>query len=93
MATLYLVKTDEGHYLLQGTSDPSRNADFSLFDIDGEGGDPFAWGCKEWEIVEGIKSAEYDPDDTDTFWYAQGEIIDDAIAKGVDLPPYATEGR
>src|SRR3989304_4442833 len=34
-AILYLVKTDTGKFLLQGTGDPSQNADFSLFDLDG----------------------------------------------------------
>jgi hypothetical protein len=86
MATLHLVKTDAGAYFLQGTGDPSRNADFSLFDVDGEGGDPFglASGSK-WQIVDGIVGVDYDPNDTDTFWAAQQEILKAAKVAGISL--------
>lgn len=89
MATLYLVKTDDGQYLLQGSGDPSRNADFSLFDVDGEGGDPFAFGNCKWTLVEGLEGVEYDPEDTDTFWNAQAEIVEAAEKAGIALPGYA----
>jgi hypothetical protein len=89
MATLYLVKTDDGQYLLQGTGHPSRNADFSLFDVDGEGGDPFAWGNSTWAIVETVEGVEYDPEDTDSFWTAQAEIVEAAEEAGITLPDYA----
>lgn len=61
MATLNLVKTDEGKYFLQGTGDASQNADFSLFDWDGEGGDPFQFGSQKWEIVplQGLSKIVY----------------------------------
>lgn len=53
MAILNLVKTGRGDYYLQGTGDPSRNADFSIYDWDGEGGDPFQFVSGEkWEIVK-----------------------------------------
>ena len=90
MATLHLVKTDEGTYLLQGYGDPSRNADFSLFDVDGEGGDPFSLASgQEWSIVEEIPGVEYDPEFTDTFWEAQQAILKSAKAAGIELPDYA----
>lgn len=76
MATLNLVVTEKNDLLLQGRGDPSQNANFSLFGIDsGEGGDPFAFGAGNWEIVEGIDSVEYDPEDEDSFWSAREEIL------------------
>jgi hypothetical protein len=90
MARLNLVKTDSGNYFLQGTGDRSRNADFSLYDWDGEGGDPFALASGEtWEIVEGTPTVEYDPDDSDSFWSAQMEIVEAAKRKGIEVPDYA----
>lgn len=89
MATLNLVKTSKGSYLVQGTDDPTRNADFSLYDLDGEGGDPFAFGNQTWEIVEGVESAEYDPEDSDTFWSALETVLTSARAQGIELPEYA----
>jgi len=89
MATLHLVKTDSGNYLLQGTGDPSRNADFSLYALDGEGGDPFYFGNQKWEIVEGVESAEYDTEgefSSDSFWNALEEVLTSAKAQGIDLP-------
>jgi len=79
MATLRLCKFENGELVLQGDGDPSQNADFSLYDLDGEGGDPFAFGNREWEIVEGVPGVEYDPQDSDTFWAAV-EQIEQAIA-------------
>ena len=73
---------------LQGTGDPSQNADFSLFDLDGEGGDPFAFGNREWEIVAGVDLEEYDPQDSDSFWTAQQAVIDSAREAGIELPDY-----
>jgi hypothetical protein len=89
MATLKLVKTDGGECLLQGTGDSSNNADFSLYDLydlDGEGGDPFAWANQEWEIVPGILSADYDADDSDTFWEAREKVLDSVRKAGIPLP-------
>lgn len=93
MATLNLVKTEKGNYFLQGTGDASQNADFSLFDWDGEGGDPFDLAPNQsWEIVDlpGIENGvEYDEEDTDTFWNAQAEIIEAAEKAGIEVPAYA----
>lgn len=89
MATLNLVRDTEGNLFLQGTGDPSQNAGFSLFDVDGEGGDPFAWGNREWTVVPNVASAEYDPEDSDTFWSAQQAVVESARAAGVELPDYA----
>lgn len=88
MATLTLVKsTDNGSLLLEST-EPSSNADFSLFDIDGEGGgSPFGMAT-EWEIVEEIEPQQYDENDTDSFWDAQQEILKQCIEKGIPLPEY-----
>ncbi len=88
MAELNLVRTDTGDYLLQGTGDRSQNADFSLFDLDGEGGDPFALGCAEWEIISEIAAREYDPADHDSFWTAQQAIVANARRLGMSLPDY-----
>jgi hypothetical protein len=91
MALLQLVQADTGTYFLQGTEDPSRNADFSLYDWDGEGGDPFTFGNQKWSIVEGLPSVEYDPDDQDSWWNAQMVIVAAAEAAGIAVPPYAKE--
>lgn len=90
MAKLNLVKTDSGNYFLQGRGDKSRNADFKLFDWDGEGGDPFALASGEtWEIVEGTPTIEYDADDSDSFWSAQAQIVKAAKRQGIEVPDYA----
>jgi hypothetical protein len=86
MATLNLVQTDSGGYLVQGSDDPTHNADFSLYSLDGEGGDPFLFGNQSWQIVEGVKSAEYD--DTDSFWSALDAVLTSAKARGIKLPDY-----
>ena len=88
MATLHLVRFENGDLALQGTGDRSPNANLSLFDVDGEGGDPFAFGNREWEIVAGVESSEYDPADTDSFWSAQQAVIDSARQAGIELPDY-----
>ena len=75
MATLNLVVTEKNDLLLQGKGDRSQNADFSLFFIDGEGGDPHALSVQSWEIVEGTDSVEYDPEDHNSFWAAREEIL------------------
>ena len=78
-----------GNYFLQGEGDASRNADFSLFSVDGEGGDPFQFGNQSWDLVSEIEGQEYDADDTDSFWTAQQEILKEAKEKGIELPDYA----
>lgn len=94
MATLNLVKTDDGKLFLQGAGDPSRNADFSLFDLDGEGGDPFNLGSREWSIVElpqipnGVR---YAVSDSDSFHDARIEILKAYLATGAYLPAYVLE--
>lgn len=89
MATLTLVKSLDNDTLLLQSSEPSSNADFSLFDIDGEGGgSPFGM-ANEWEVVDGIEPQEYDEDDTDSFWDAQQEILKQCVQKGIQLPEYA----
>jgi len=75
MSTLHLVITDNGVLLLQGTGDPSQNAHFSLYDLDGEGGDPFNYAGESWEIVKSIEGVDYDPEDHDSFCQAREEII------------------
>lgn len=90
MAKLNLVKTESGNYFLQGRGDCSRNADFKLFDWDGEGGDPFSMASGEtWEIVDDTPTVEYDPKDSDSFWTAQAEIVEAAKRKGIQVPDYA----
>lgn len=88
MAILNLVRFDDGSLALQGVGDPSSNADFSLFDLDGEGGDPYAFGNRTWAVVEGVPSTDYDADDRDSFWAAQQDVIDSAREAGIELPDY-----
>lgn len=89
MAVLTLVKSIEDGSLLLESTEPSSNADFSLFDIDGEGsGSPFGMATK-WEAVEEIKPQEYDESDTDSFWDAQQRILKQCVEKGIQLPEYA----
>lgn len=89
--TLTLVKkTDSEDYYLQ-SSEPSQEADFSIYDIDGEGsGSPFDFGNMEWSPVFEVASVEYEsaPDDRDGFWEAQQTIVREAIAKGIPIPDY-----
>lgn len=73
---------------MQGSGDASANATFSLFDVDGEGGDPYAYGNCEWKIVAAVESVEYDPEDSDDFWAAQQAIVDAAREAGIELPEY-----
>lgn len=87
MAWLSLVKSSDGDLYLQGLGDPSQNADFSLYTLDGKVGDPFA-GASEWHLVAEVPSLEYDPDDSDSFWSAQSEIIETARSKGFEIPDY-----
>lgn len=90
MARLNLVKTDDGQYFLQGTGDPCRTTDFKLFDWDGEGGDPFAVAPgRRWAIVDGTPTVEYDPEDCDSWWNAQAEIVNAAKRLGIEVPSYA----
>lgn len=90
MAKLNLVKTEAGRYFLQGRGDKSRNADFTLYDWDGEGGDPFALASgQRWKIVEGTPTVEYDPANSDSWWSARAKIIKAAKRKGIEVPDYA----
>lgn len=88
MATLHLVRFGDGTLALQGTGDPSQNADFSLYDLDGDGGDPFAFGNQEWEIVDNVEASDYDSTDSDSFWSAQQDVIESAREAGIALPDY-----
>lgn len=88
MATLNLVRFDNGNLGLQAIGQPSRNADFSLYDLDGEGGDPFAFGGAEWTLVAGVAPQEFYADESDTFWVAQQAILDACRAAGISLPDY-----
>jgi hypothetical protein len=90
-AKLSLIKTEDGTLYLQGTGDPSQHADFSIFQLDGEGGDPFALGNTTWEIVPNVKSFEYDPNDNDTFWSAHGQLIKSARKAKIKIPRWATQ--
>lgn len=87
MATLTLVISVDGFLLLESTA-PCSKADFSLFDIDGEGsGSPFGL-ANNWKTVEEIQPQEYDEFDTDSFWDAQQVIVKECIEKGIPLPEY-----
>ena len=90
MANLRLVRFDDGSLGLQGTGDPGhRTADFSLYEIGGEGGDPYQISRgRKWEVVPEVEAREYDPDDTDTFWLAQQAIVAQCRAAGISLPEY-----
>jgi hypothetical protein len=86
MATLRLVRFADGGLGLQGDMDPSRYADFSVYDLDGEGGEPFDYGHTTWDIVEGIRPARYDAGDDDSFRAAREKIIGAARKAGIELP-------
>lgn len=89
MATLILCRFDNGSLVLQGSGDKSHNADFSLFDVDGEGGDPFAFGNRTWEQIEEVDTSEYDQADTDTFWEALEVVLKSARKCGIELPSHS----
>jgi len=85
MAILSLVQSSNGWLALHSTA-PSKNADFSIFNLDGEGsGDPFGYGNNTWTEVQGVEEVEYDEDDTDTFWQARQAIIKSMLATNIDL--------
>jgi hypothetical protein len=89
MATLSLVYNQDNVLALHSTAH-SKNAEFSIFDIDGSGsGDPFDYGSSTWTAVEGTE-VEYDSDDdtNDSFWDAQQSILKDARQKSITLPMY-----
>lgn len=87
MATLELVQFDNGVFALQGRGDSSRNADFSFYDVDGEYTDPLSFGNIQWKVVEGVDSADYDPDDDydESFWDALAAVITSARKAGIPL--------
>lgn len=90
MAILSLVQDTSGCLYLHSTA-PSKNAAFSIFDIDGEGsGDPFGYGNNTWTAVEDIEEVEYDENDTycDCFWRAQQTIVKSCVAANIELPEY-----
>ncbi len=90
MATLTLCRFDGGSLVLQGSGDKTRNAYFSLFEVDGEGGDPFAFGNQTWTPIEGVATAEYDPQsDDDGFWHALQTVLESAREHGIELPEHA----
>lgn len=92
MARMHFVTTDDGRHLLQGTGDHGPIADFSLFDLDGEGVDPFSLGNgRTWEIADDVLPQDYDPDDQDDFFEAVIDVVGYARAKGYEIPEYAVE--
>lgn len=90
MSVLSLVQDNSGNLVLH-SDEPYSNADFSIFDIDGEGsGSPFDWGSnQQWRSVESVSGQEYDPDNPDSFWEAQQAILKECAEKGIDLPDHA----
>lgn len=94
MAFLSLAKDDEGKLYLYSTAS-SRNADFSIFPLDGEGsGNPFDFGNKTWcEVEEMDLEIEYDEDDEDSysFWQAQEAILEACVSAKIELPDYVIE--
>lgn len=83
---MQLVKTDDGRFLLQGDGVPTANADFALYDLDGEGGDPFGVAPNQrWSIVDGVPGQEYDPEDSDTFWGAVEDVVTAARDAGIPV--------
>lgn len=53
--------------------------------------DPFAFGNGSWEIVDGVVTDDYDPEDTDTFWSALDTVLKSAKAQGIRLPDYVDD--
>lgn len=89
MATLELKKMQSGQFVLVSNNPDSRWG-FEVFDIDGEGsGDPFDFGGNEtFTLVEKVQGVEFDPEDTDSFWSAQQEIIQQCKDLHIELPDY-----
>jgi hypothetical protein len=86
MAALSLVKNSKDELFLFSTQ-PSQNAEFSIYDVDGEGsGSPFDFGTETWLDFNEVTEQEYDADDEDSFWEAQQKIVKECQEKGIDLP-------
>lgn len=89
MAILSLVQDNQSQLMLHST-ERSRKAEFSIFDISGEGsGDPFDYGTNEWTEVEGVSTYEYDPEYNDSFWDAQQALLKECVTNSIELPEYA----
>lgn len=88
MALLSLVKNSKGELFLRST-ESSQNAEFSIFDVDGEGsGSPFDFGSETWVAVEGVTEQAYNAEDQDSFWEAQQKIVKECQENGIELPDY-----
>jgi len=89
MALLSLVRDNAGSLFLHSTA-PSKNAGFSIFDLDGEGsGDPFGYSNNTWtEVQSVVEGIEYEEDDTDSFWQSRQVIIEACLAANIELPEY-----
>ena len=94
MAQLQLIRLRKEVYALAGVGDPcddddTRNleprADFTLFDINGGDGDPFAHAATSWEVVDGVEGIEYDEDDYDSFLAAIDKVEKAAENSGLSI--------
>jgi hypothetical protein len=88
MESLSLVRTLKGELFLFST-EPSQSAEFSIYDVNGEGsGNPFDFGNETWYGVKEVAEQTYDGDDPDSFWFAQQRIIAQCLDLGIELPDY-----
>lgn len=88
MAILSVVHNQDNFIALHSTQ-PSKNAHFSIFELDGSGsGDPFDYGSSTWTAVKKIRGIEYDADDSlnDSFWEAQQALLKQCIHLGFVSP-------
>ena len=87
---LEMVRTEKGTLLLQGYN-PSEELEY--YDLCGEGGKEskisFAPWDQELSSVPHVATAEYDDDDSSSFWAALKTVLTSARAAGVLLPEYA----
>lgn len=69
------------------STQPSDKAEFSIYDLDGEGGGcPFNYGNTTFELLDFHEESEMS--DKDSFFDVQQSLLQKAIEKGIELPEY-----
>lgn len=86
---LQLIHTSNG--LLVEATAPGEEIEF--YDVSGEGGKASQIAFAPWNQhtypIEGVDTAEYNPEDTDSFWYALQLVLTSARNQGIALPDHA----
>lgn len=87
--TLSLIRTKEGNLLLEGRC-PGETLEY--YAVDGEGGPATSINFAPWNqaitYVHEVETADYEGEDTESFWNALTTVLQSARDKGIELPDY-----